>query len=78
MVDAVIVGNHGVFAWGADPEQALLRLELVEHLARVAIAAASLGGIEPLPDAAIGPCSRPGPRPGSVAPPIARSRRLPS
>lgn len=55
LVDAVIVGNHGVFAWGADPEQALLRLELVEHLARIAVDAAALGGIEPLPESAIGP-----------------------
>jgi L-fuculose-phosphate aldolase len=55
LVDAVLVGNHGVFAWGADPEQALLRLELVEHLARIAIAAAAIGGVEPLPDAAIAP-----------------------
>jgi L-fuculose-phosphate aldolase len=54
-VDAAILGNHGVIAWGADPEQALLRLELVEHLARIAIAAAPLGGVEPLPDAAIAP-----------------------
>ena len=28
-VDAAILGNHGVIAWGADAEQALLRLELV-------------------------------------------------
>jgi L-fuculose-phosphate aldolase len=55
LVDAVILGNHGVIAWGADPEQAMLRLELVEHLARIAIAAAPLGGVEPLPDAAIAP-----------------------
>ena len=55
LVDAVLVGNHGVFAWGADPEQALLRLELVEHLARVAIAAAPIGGVQPLPAAAIAP-----------------------
>ena len=55
LVDAVLLGNHGVIAWGADPEQALLRLELVEHLARIAVAAAPLGGVEPLPDAAIGP-----------------------
>nr|MBA3392416.1 class II aldolase/adducin family protein [Deltaproteobacteria bacterium] len=52
LVDAVLLGNHGVFAWGADPEQALLRLELVEHLARIAIAAAPLGGVEPLPASA--------------------------
>jgi L-fuculose-phosphate aldolase len=55
LVDAVILGNHGVIAWGADPEQAFLRLELVEHLAKIAIAAAPLGGIEPLTEAAIAP-----------------------
>jgi len=55
LVDAVLLGNHGVFAWGADPEQALMRLELVEHLARIAVAAAPLGGVEPLPDSAIAP-----------------------
>ena len=55
LVDAVLLGNHGVLAWGADPEQAFLRLELVEHLARIAIAAQAVGGVEPLPDAAIAP-----------------------
>ncbi len=55
LVDAVLLGNHGVLAWGADPEQALLRLELVEHLATIAVAASALGGIEPLPESAIGP-----------------------
>jgi L-fuculose-phosphate aldolase len=55
LVDAVLLGNHGAIAWGADPEQAFLRLELVEHLARIAIAAAPLGGVEPLPEAAIAP-----------------------
>ncbi len=53
LVDAVILGNHGVIAWGKDCETALIRLELVEHLAKIAVAAAALGGIEPLPDAAI-------------------------
>src|SRR6185436_15964670 len=42
LVDAVLLGNHGAIAWGADPEQALLRLELVEHLARIAIAAQAI------------------------------------
>jgi L-fuculose-phosphate aldolase len=55
LVDAVLLGNHGVIAWGADPEQALLRLELVEHLARIAVAAHALGGVEPLPESAIAP-----------------------
>jgi L-fuculose-phosphate aldolase len=51
----VLLGNHGVLAWGKDCETALLRLELVEHLARIAIAAAAVGGVEPLPASAIGP-----------------------
>ena len=55
LVDAVLLANHGVIAWGADPEQALLRLELVEHLAKIAVAAVPLGGIEPLPASAIQP-----------------------
>ena len=55
LVDAVILGNHGVIAWGRDCEQALLRLELVEHLAKIAIAAEALGGVEPLPETAIQP-----------------------
>lgn len=55
LVDAVILGNHGVMAWGADPEQAFLRLELVEHLAKIAVAAQALGGVEPLPESAIAP-----------------------
>ena len=55
LVDAVILGNHGVIAWGKDCETALLRLELVEHLAKIAIAAAAIGGVEPLPDSALQP-----------------------
>jgi L-fuculose-phosphate aldolase len=55
LVDAVILGNHGVIAWGKDCETALLRLELVEHLAKIAHAAVAFGGVEPLPDAALEP-----------------------
>ena len=55
LVDVALLGNHGVLAWGADPEQAFLRLELVEHLAKIAIAAAPLGGVEPLAAQAIAP-----------------------
>ena len=54
-VDAVLLGNHGVLTWGANLEQALLRMELVEHLARIAIAAAPLGGVRALPVAALAP-----------------------
>jgi L-fuculose-phosphate aldolase len=55
LVDAVILANHGVIAWGKDCETALLRLELVEHLAKIAVAAVPLGGIEPLPDSSLQP-----------------------
>jgi L-fuculose-phosphate aldolase len=55
LVDAALLGNHGVIAWGKDCEQALLRLELVEHLAAIAIAAAPIGGVQPLPDAMLAP-----------------------
>ena len=53
--DAVLLASHGVLAWGADLEQAYLRLELVEHLARIALEAERAGGLRPLPDAALGP-----------------------
>jgi L-fuculose-phosphate aldolase len=49
LVDAALLGNHGVIAWGASCEQALIRLELVEHLAKIALAAIPLGGVVPLP-----------------------------
>lgn len=49
-VDAVLLGGHGAIAWGADLEQAYLRLELVEHLATIALAAAPIGGVRALPD----------------------------
>jgi L-fuculose-phosphate aldolase len=55
LVDAALLGNHGVIAWGKDCETALIRLELVEHLAKIAITAAALGGVEPLPESAIQP-----------------------
>lgn len=53
--DAVLLGNHGVLAWGSDLEQAYLRLELVEHLARVALHAERAGGLKPLPESALAP-----------------------
>jgi L-fuculose-phosphate aldolase len=53
--DAVLVANHGVLAWGEGAEQAYLRLELVEHLAQIALHAERAGGVQPLPDAALAP-----------------------
>lgn len=47
--DAVLVAGNGVWAWGESVEQAFLRLELVEHLARIAHHASAWGGPQALP-----------------------------
>ena len=52
-VDAVLLANHGVFTWGPTLELAFLRMELVEHLARIATLAQATGGVQPLPEAII-------------------------
>ncbi len=49
-VDAVLVANHGVFTWGPTLELAYLRMELVEHLARIATLAQATGGVRALPE----------------------------
>jgi hypothetical protein len=49
----VCIAGNGVFTWGPDLETAYLRLELVEHLARIALAALPLGGVALLPDAMV-------------------------
>lgn len=47
--DALLLAGNGVLTCGAELEQAYLRLELVEHLARIALVAHQLGGAQPLP-----------------------------
>jgi len=47
--DAVLLRNHGVITVGPDAETARLRMELVEHVARIASLAEPLGGARPLP-----------------------------
>ncbi len=54
-VDCVLLANHGVFSWGATLELAYLRMELVEHLARIATIAQATGGVQPLPDSVVEP-----------------------
>lgn len=49
--DVVLIAGNGALAWGDSVEQAYLRLELCEHLARIALLAQPLGGVKPLPDA---------------------------
>ena len=63
--DVAVLAQHGVLAVGGSFEQAYLRLELVEHLARIAVAAAPLGGVRPLPSAEVEALSAKG-RPASV------------
>jgi L-fuculose-phosphate aldolase len=48
--DVVLLQQHGAIAWGDDVEQALLRLELAEHLAKIAHHAEVYGGVKALPD----------------------------
>lgn len=53
--DALLLTSHGVFTVGPNLELALLRMELVEHLARIATLAKPHGGVQPLPHAALAP-----------------------
>lgn len=47
--DVVLLANHGALAVGKDLEQAFLRLELVEHLARIQQTALQLGRVTTIP-----------------------------
>lgn len=49
LYDVVLIAGNGAFAWGDSVEQAYLRLELCEHLARITLLAEPLGGPKPLP-----------------------------
>lgn len=48
-VDAMLLGGNGALTLGADLSQALLRMELVEHYAKILTAARQLGPVAPLP-----------------------------
>lgn len=43
--DAVLLANHGALAWGADLAKARIRMESLEHAARILLAARSLGRV---------------------------------
>lgn len=47
--DAFLLAGNGVVTVGVDLEQALLRMELVEHWAKILVAAVALGGAQALP-----------------------------
>src|SRR5579862_2586742 len=47
--DALLMANHGAVAYGEDVMQALSRMEIVEHFARITLVAELLGGPKALP-----------------------------
>lgn len=47
--DALLLAANGVVTVGVDLEQAFLRMELVEHAAKICAIAATLGGAAPIP-----------------------------
>ncbi len=51
--DVLLLANHGVLAVGPDLETALLRIELVEHMAKIALVAHQLGGPVALPESLV-------------------------
>ena len=52
--DAFLLASHGVLTLGRDVKEALHRMERVEHLAKVTLAARLLGGPRALTDAQVG------------------------
>jgi L-fuculose-phosphate aldolase len=48
--DVVLLGSHGVLAWGRDPATALRRIEHCEEAARTLLDVERLGGAKSLPD----------------------------
>ncbi len=65
--DVVLLERHGVLAVGGSFEQAYLRMELVEHVAKIGLVAQQLGGARPLPASEIAALSKKG-RPKSMPP----------
>jgi len=51
--DVVMLANHGVLAVGPDFETCMLRIELLEHISKIALVARQLGGPVVLPAALV-------------------------
>ncbi len=52
MMPAVLLGNHGLLAFGRDPLEAAQLVVTLEEAAQVALDAVTLGGAKPLPEGA--------------------------
>lgn len=50
LFDVLALGHHGLMSCGENLEQAFLRMELAEHLARVQLEAMKIGGFKLIPD----------------------------
>jgi L-fuculose-phosphate aldolase len=51
--DAILLANHGVVTYGADPLDAYFKMEKVEHAAHITFVARLLGGEKPLSESDI-------------------------
>ena len=58
-----------MLSWGPDLETAYLRMELVEHLAKIALVARQLGGVRPLPSTVLPKLTEARAKAGLGAPP---------
>ncbi len=54
LYDAMLISGNGALTWGTGLQMALLRMELVEHYAKILMAAKSLGEVPALPPAELG------------------------
>jgi L-fuculose-phosphate aldolase len=73
--DAILMANHGVVAYGEDLAHAYMKMETVEHFARIALVAHLLGHERPLGDQEIAKLMRareayPGARSAAPMPPM--------
>jgi L-fuculose-phosphate aldolase len=73
--DAILMANHGVVAYGEDLAHAYMKMETVEHFARIALVAHLLGQEKPLGDEEIAKLMRareayPGARSAAPMPPM--------
>ena len=60
----LLLANHGAVTWGQDLGQARVRMETLEHAAKILLAARSLGKVTPLTAAQLAELRQPGGRPG--------------
>lgn len=51
--DVLVLEHHGILALGPDLDTAYLRLELIEHLAKIQLVAMQAGGVRELPAAEV-------------------------